>query len=229
MTEQLNDLPPEDAFPQAVFFDMDGTLLDSEPKWDVALEELAVLLGGTLRPEVRDRMVGSNEDASVILLLDDLGLPLESTPEHVAWLRTRMKRLFADGVDWKPGAEALLREVRRAGIPTALVTSTPRELTEVLLQTLDPANFDVIICGDEVQARKPDPEPYATAAAKLGVDITRSIVLEDSRSGSESALAAGAVTFAIPSEVALPADLPAYRLTTLDGVTLDRLRAIATA
>ncbi|RRR96961.1 HAD family hydrolase [Glycomyces terrestris] len=217
------------AFPQAVLFDMDGTLLDSEPRWDTALEELAVLLGGTLRPEVRDRMVGSNEDASVVFLLEDLGLPVETFPEHVAWLRNRMKTLFADGVDWKPGARELLLEVRAAGIPTALVTSTARELTEVLLQTLDPANFDVIICGDEVQARKPDPEPYRTAAEKLGVDITRTIAIEDSRSGSESALAAGAVTIAVPSEVALPDDLPAHRLDTLAGVTLARLRAVAAA
>ncbi|GAA1679060.1 HAD family hydrolase [Glycomyces endophyticus] len=216
-------------FPQAVLFDMDGTLLDSEPLWDVALEELAVLLGGALRAEVRDRMVGSNEDASVIFLLEDLGLPVESFPEHVQWLRNRMKTLFAAGAAWKPGAKELLLEVRAAGVPTALVTSTARELTEVLLQTLDPANFDVIICGDEVQARKPDPEPYLTAAAKLGVDIDRSIVLEDSRSGTESALAAGAVAFAVPSEVAIPDEVPAHRLETLDGITLDRLRTIASA
>ncbi|MFB9661090.1 HAD family hydrolase [Glycomyces mayteni] len=223
MTEQL----PADAFPQAVFFDMDGTLLDSEPLWDVALEELAVVLGGTLRPEVRDRMVGSNEDASVIYLLEDLGLPVADFPGHVQWLRERMKTLFAAGVAWKPGARELLSEVRAAGVPTALVTSTARELTEVLLGTLGAANFDVIICGDEVQARKPDPEPYTTAAAKLGVDVTRAIVIEDSRSGSESALAAGAVTFAVPSEVPLPAANPAHRLPTLEGITLTHLRAIA--
>ncbi|NUQ89004.1 MAG: HAD family phosphatase [Glycomyces artemisiae] len=175
---------------------MDGTLLDSERLWDVALEELAVVLGGTLRPEVRDRMVGTNEDASVIFLLEDLGLPVEDFPEHVQWLRERMKTLFAIGAAWKPGAQELLHEVRAAGIPTALVT---------------------------------DPEPYATAAAKLGVDPARSFAIEDSPSGSESALAAGAVTFTVPSEVALPESIPAHRLATLDGVTLATLRAIAAA
>nr|WP_307789008.1 HAD family phosphatase [Glycomyces salinus] len=213
-------------FPQAVLFDMDGTLVDSEVIWDIGIEELAVTLGGTLDPDVRARMVGTNEGASVILLLESLGLPLENAPEHQQWLRTRMRELFAQGVAWKPGARELLLESRAAGLPTALVTSTPRELSDIIINQLGPDNFHLTICGDEVEEKKPHPEPYLTAAAKLGVDITRSVVFEDSLSGVGSALAAGAVTLAVPSEVPLPDDLEVTRLNTLEGVDLAYLRTL---
>ncbi|WP_026923949.1 HAD family hydrolase [Glycomyces arizonensis] len=209
-----------------MLFDMDGTLLDSEPLWDVALEELAIELGGTLEPETRASMIGTNEAATVVILLESLGLPLEAADEHQAWLRTRMRELFAAGVPCKPGARELLLEVNAAGVPTALVTSTPRELTDLLLSHLDPGNFDLVVCGDEVEHKKPDPEPYRTAAEKLGVDITRTVVLEDSLTGVTSALVAGAVTIAIPSEVPLPPSVEVRTLKTLDGIDLDYLRGL---
>ncbi|MCC3765233.1 HAD family phosphatase [Glycomyces sp. TRM65418] len=221
----MNDLPNA-VFPQAVLFDMDGTLVDSERVWDTGIEELARLLGGTLDPAVRARMVGTNEDDSVTMLLESLGRPLTEAPERVMWLRRRMKQLFAEGVDWKPGAQELLLEARAAGVPTALVTSTPRELAEIIIGRMGPDRFDITVCGDEVDQRKPDPEPYRTAAEKLGVDIERCVALEDSVSGVGSALAAGAVTLAIPSEVELPADLEVLRLDTLDGVDLAYLRTL---
>lgn len=213
-------------FPQALFFDMDGTLLDSEPLWDVALEELAILLGGTLGADARARMVGTNEGASVVILLESLGVPLDQAPEHQAWLRTRMRELFVEGAPAKPGARELLLEARAAGMPTALVTSTPRELADLLLLHVGPENFDLVVCGDEVEHKKPHPEPYRTTAEKLGVDITRTIVLEDSFAGVTSGLAAGAVTLAIPSEVPLPPSLEVRTLQTLDGVDLAYLRGL---
>ncbi|MFG3341127.1 HAD family hydrolase [Glycomyces sp. NPDC048151] len=216
----------EAAFPQAVLFDMDGTLVDSEIVWDTGVEELAGLLGGALDPEVRSRMVGTNEDASVVMLLESLGIPLTESPQHQTWLRTRMKELFAEGVDWKPGARELLLECRAAGVPTALVTSTPRELADIIIGLVGPENFDLTVCGDEVERPKPDPVPYLHAAAKLGVDIERCVVLEDSVSGTSSALAAGAVTLAIPGDVDLPAELEVKRLDSLEGVDLAYLRSL---
>lgn len=205
---------------------MDGTLVDSEIIWDTGVEELAGLLGGALDPEVRSRMVGTNEDASVVMLLESLGIPLTETPHHQTWLRTRMKELFAAGVAWKPGARELLLECRAAGIPTALVTSTPRELADIIIGHVGPDNFDLTVCGDEVERPKPDPVPYLAAAAKLGVDIERCVVIEDSVSGTSSALAAGAVTLAVPGDVELPAEIDVPRVDSLDGVDLAFLRAL---
>ncbi|GAA2134917.1 HAD superfamily hydrolase (TIGR01509 family) [Glycomyces algeriensis] len=214
------------AFPQAVLFDMDGTLVDSEIIWDTGVEELAALLGGALDPEVRARMVGTNEDASVVMLLDSLGIPLTEAPHRQTWLRTRMKELFAAGVEWKPGARELLLECRAAGIPTALVTSTPRELADIIIGHVGAENFDLTVCGDEVEKPKPDPRPYLSAAATLGVDIERCVVVEDSVSGVGSALAAGAVTLAVPGDVELPVDLDVKRLDSLRGIDLAYLRSL---
>jgi HAD superfamily hydrolase (TIGR01509 family) len=137
-----------------------------------------------------------------------------------------MKELFAAGVAWKPGARELLLECRAAGIPTALVTSTPRELADIIIGHVGPDNFDLTVCGDEVERPKPDPVPYLAAAAKLGVDIERCVVIEDSVSGTSSALAAGAVTLAVPGDVELPAEIDVPRVDSLDGVDLAFLRAL---
>ena len=144
---------------------MDGTLVDSEKVWDVALRELAVRAGGTLSQPARIAMIGSNMGRSMQILRDDLGQPDRPEAPDVEWLTDRVFELFAQCLVWRPGALELLHAVRAAGLPTALVTSTNRKLVEVALDTLGRENFDVVVCGDEVRMPKPDPEPYRTAAA----------------------------------------------------------------
>lgn len=86
------------------------------------------------------------------------------------WLLDRTAAVFRDGLPWCPGAREALATVRASGLPTALVTSTYRELTEVALDTIGREFFDVVVCGDEVPATKPDPAPYLRAAELLDVD-----------------------------------------------------------
>jgi HAD superfamily hydrolase (TIGR01509 family) len=214
-------------FPQAVLFDMDGTLLDSEPLWDDALRDVAIELGGELRPEVRAQMVGTNEEATAAILLTSLDLPLTMVAAVRDDIRIRMRDRFNRPVDWRPGARELVTEVRAAGLPTALVTSTPRELAAPLLKQLGPENFDITIFGDEVANKKPHPEPYLIAAERLGIDIRASVAIEDSPTGVRSALAAGAVTVGVPSELPLPLELDIVRHDTLADVDLARLRLLA--
>jgi HAD superfamily hydrolase (TIGR01509 family) len=204
--------------PAAVLFDMDGTLVDSEKVWDVALRELAHRAGGTLSAAARIAMIGSNMGRSMRILREDLGQPDRPEAPDVTWLTDRVFELFANGLVWRPGALDLLHGVRAAGIPTALVTSTGRKLVEVALDTLGRENFDVVVCGDEVAMPKPDPEPYRTAAELLGVRIEDCVAIEDSPTGVASAVASGAAVLAVPAELELPATDGVRLLGTLEGV-----------
>jgi HAD superfamily hydrolase (TIGR01509 family) len=195
---------------EAVLFDMDGTLVDSEKVWDVGLLELAQRYGGRLSADARARMVGSSMAASMAILHEDIGQPWRDVGESLAWLEQRVKGLFADGLVWRPGALELLREVTAARVPAALVTATRRHLVDVALETIGRSHFAAVVCGDEVDEVKPHPAPYRTAAALLGVDIGHCVAIEDSPTGVVSARAAGAVVLAVPSEV---------DLSHLDGVT----------
>ncbi|MGA6167677.1 HAD family hydrolase [Amycolatopsis magusensis] len=190
----------------AVLWDMDGTLVDTEKLWDVALYEVAQWLGGELTEAQRATLVGSNMETTTRFLLGTLGKP--DTPELrgdiASWIRTRTAALFGDALPWRPGAHEALTAVRAAGIPSALVTSTERELTELALNTIGREFFDVTVCGDEVGGRnKPDPEPYLLAARLLGVDPARCVAVEDSPPGTESAVAAGCTVLVVPNDVAV--------------------------
>ncbi|MFC7530778.1 HAD family hydrolase [Actinoplanes sp. GCM10030250] len=202
----------------AVLFDMDGTLVDSERVWGMALGELAVRAGGTLSETARLAMVGTSMAVSMRVFRDDLGQPDRPEEPDVAWLIDRVCELFTEGLVWRPGAAELLAAVRAAGIPTALVTSTGRRLVEVALKTLGAENFDVVVCGDEVTRPKPDPEPYLLAASLLGVPVGRCVAIEDSASGMASAVAAGAVVLAVPAELELPPTDGVHLRSSLVGV-----------
>lgn len=191
----------------AVLFDMDGTLVDSEKLWDIALGEAAERLGGSLTRDARERMLGSHTEATLRVLFDDVGV--EPTPglraDVARWLETRMGELLSSELPWLPGAREVLVEVRRAGVPTALVTSTVRTLADLALVSIGRQNFDVTVCGDEVDGHnKPHPEPYLRAARLLDVDPERCLAIEDSPTGVAAASAAGCTVVVVPGE--LPVD-----------------------
>ncbi|MFI2666190.1 HAD family hydrolase [Micromonospora carbonacea] len=209
-----------------MLFDMDGTLVDSEKLWDVALRELAAEYGATLSDAGRKALIGTSMADAMRILHDDLGQPHRDPQASAAWIDARILELFRTGLRWRPGALGLLRAVRAAGIPTALVTSSGRPLVEVALDTLGRDSFDAVVCGDEVDAAKPHPEPYLTAARLLGVPIDRCVAIEDSPTGVASALAAGAAVLAVPAEVPIaPAD-GVHQLDSLTGADLELLAAL---
>jgi HAD superfamily hydrolase (TIGR01509 family) len=186
---------------------MDGTLVDSEKLWTVALEELVRRLGGTLDPAVRESMIGANMRRTTLILFDALGMaPTEDAMvDAEKWVADRVAQLFAAGLPWQPGALDALRSVRAAGVPTALVTSTERRLTEIALDSIGREFFDVTVCGDEVDGRnKPDPWPYQWAAQLLGVDPADCVAVEDSVTGTTSAQAAGCTVLVVPAEAPVP-------------------------
>ncbi|WCN84641.1 HAD family hydrolase [Micromonospora sp. LH3U1] len=211
-----------------MLFDMDGTLVDSEKLWDVALQELAREYGGELSADARRSIIGTNMAESMRMVHDDLGQPERDPEISAAWINARILELFHTGLSWRPGAFALLRAVRSAGIPTALVTSSGRALVEIALDTLGRDNFDAVVCGDEVVATKPHPEPYLTAARLLSVPIERCVAIEDSSTGVASAFASGAAVLAVPAEVALPSTVGVHQRESLTGVDLEFLAGLLT-
>jgi HAD superfamily hydrolase (TIGR01509 family) len=214
----------------AVLWDMDGLMIDSEPLWTRAEEELATSLGGTWDAEVKQRIVGTRLDVAVPTIL--AYFDVDATPERVqttaAWLLHRMVELFvSDDLPLLPGVRALLAALADEQVPMALVSSSYRVLVDaVLAGGVGP--FAVTIAGDEVVRGKPAPDPYVLAAQRLGVGITRCVVLEDSPAGVASGEAAGCAVVAVPSVPGVHLEPAARRLVvpSLDGVAPADLRAL---
>lgn len=185
---------------------MDGTLVDSEKLWDVAMHAFYARKGGVLTDAVRETTVGGSAENVMRIVYDDLGL--DPTPESMAesadWLHDYTGELFERGLPWRPGAQELLETLAASRIPLALVTNTRRTLTEQALKTIGSHYFTVTVCGDEVPDGKPHPAPYLRAAELLGVAAEDCLAIEDSVTGAQSADAAGCVVLVVPNDVAVP-------------------------
>jgi HAD superfamily hydrolase (TIGR01509 family) len=218
---------------QAVLFDMDGTLVETEQYWGEAMFALARKLGGELSEAARERTVGTSMRTSLGILYTDIGVHRgeEQLLADTRWVEDRTAELLGGEIHWRPGARELLSELRHAAVPTALVTTTPRRLADIVLGAIgrafpDVPPFDTTVCGDEVAARKPDPAPYLQAMAELGVEASGCVVVEDSVAGSTAGLAAGAVVLGVPSLQPLPPAPGLVLRDTLVGMDLAGLRRV---
>ena len=205
--------------PDAVLWDMDGTLVDSEKLWTISLHDTARWLGGTMSPTAREAVVGGDMARTLATLFDDLGLPRD--PERMAaaerFIDGRTAELFAGGLPWRPGAEEALRLVDGLGWPSALVTNTGRALTESALDSIGRGYFTASVSG------KPDPDPYLRAAELLGVTPARCLAVEDSPNGALAAQRAGAAVLVVPCDVPVPDGPGRVLRTSLVGLTRDDL------
>ena len=205
------------AMPAGVFWDMDGTLVDTEPYWLTAESALVESYGGTWSTEDGLQLVGSSMERSA-LILQSRGVAL-GVDEIVGRLTDRVLEQVQAAVPWRPGARELLSALRDAGVPTALVTMSVGRMAQHVAGALGFAGFDAIVSGDQVSSGKPDPECFLLAAQLLGVEPAHSVALEDSEYGVAAAVAAGMATIAVPLHVPLPAS-PAYTVwDTLEGRT----------
>ncbi|MGX6512600.1 HAD family hydrolase [Rhodococcus sp. SJ-2] len=213
---------------QAVLWDMDGTLLESEQLWDIGMRELSLHLGGPMSEATRISTIGGPLDLSVWRTFDGLGL--EPTPDEQTaaedWLNTYMSGLFAQGLPWRPGALEALGSVRASGLGQALVTNTGRALCDVALDTLGREHFDYTVCGDEVPAGKPDPAPYLRAAELLGLDPAQCLAVEDSPTGAAAADAAGCTVLVVPSLTTVPTSSRRVFRSTLENLSVVDLHAL---
>lgn len=208
--------------PAAVLWDLDGTLVDTEPLWMAAETALAARHGATWTEEDGLALVGSDllEAARTIESIIGSGLAPEQIVDHlVAELGEAMRR----DQPWRPGAVELVRAVADAGIPQALVTMSYREIATPVIEALP---FDAVVTGDAVDHGKPHPEPYLLAARMLGVDPTDCLAVEDSATGAASADSAGCVVLVVPHMVVVP-DGPRRRVApSLAGLGVDDLAAL---
>jgi len=186
-----------------VLFDMDGLLVDTEPLWFDVETEVMARLGGEWGHADQAELVGGSLATTLDYLL---GKADRQVPRDVLarWMLDGMVSRVARGpVQLRPGAASLLAEVRAAGVPDALVTSSERVIMDEVFRATG-LSFAVTVCAEDVTRIKPDPEPYLLAAKLLGAEPERCVVLEDSPNGVASAEAAGCKVIAVPNVTPVP-------------------------
>ena len=206
--------------PAAVLWDMDGTLIDSEPYWIAAETELARGFGVEWTHEDGMGLVGKPLPHSAEILRAR-GVDLDAS-DIVDFLIERVTVQVRAHTPWLDDARGLLDAVVSAGIPCALVTMSYSRLADAVVSRI-PDAFAVVVTGDQVTHGKPHPEAYLTAASRLGVPIERCIAIEDSPSGIGSAYTAGATTIGVRRLAPVEARPGLTRLRSLDGLTVDTL------
>lgn len=202
----------------AVLWDMDGTLVDTEPYWMAAETPLVESFGGTWSHEQALSLVGMGlEDSARIL--QDAGVRM-GTHDIIAHLTDEvMRQLSTTGVPFRPGARELLSDLRAAGVKTALVTMSMRRMADTVVDLIDFDAFDVVVAGDESTRPKPFPDPYLQACDALGVTPDQAVAIEDSPNGLRSAVASGAATIGVPLMVSLTGAGAHALWPTLEGRT----------
>jgi len=205
--------------PAAVLFDLDGTLIDSEPLWFEAERLLVTEYGHSWGPAQARQLVGWSLWDSATFLREQVGIDLPQ-PAIIERLQGQVVAGVAEMPPWRPGAQELLAEVRAAGIPTGLVTMSYQQMTDAIVAALPDGAFQTVVSGEQVSRGKPYPDPYLLAARRLDVYAADCVAIEDSVTGATSARDAGCAVLVVPAAVPIDA-LPGVRLrTSLAGMSL---------
>ena len=211
--------------PRAAFWDMDGTLINSEPIWHEAELWFAEQYGGDWSEEMGWKVTGTPVP-QVAQMMIDRGIKL-GVEELTAGIIDFVAKREMEQMPWMPGVLDVLVATRDAGIPNVLVTASPRAMAESAVAQAPEGVFAAYVCHDDVTEKKPHPAPFLAAAAKLGIkgdQIRECIALEDSAVGLESAARSGATTIALTGYI--HSDNPPSKngpqfacIETWDGVT----------
>lgn len=212
-------------FPAAILFDHDGTLVDTEPVWAAAKVALTAEFGGTWTEQDTLDCLG----LSMQFTLDRLrerGVNLPDEEINDLLVAKVHETLAQQPVEFLPGIERFLSEVREAQIPAAVVTNATTSVARRTANAAPEGTFSVIIGNDETTHPKPNPQPYLLAAERLGADPTQCVAIEDSPSGVRSATAAGMRVIVVPGELEVPAELGTVRMNH-EELNLEAVRALA--
>jgi HAD superfamily hydrolase (TIGR01509 family) len=212
---------------QAVVFDMDGLLVDTESMFRDVMMETSRRRGVHLPVEVFLRMVGLQHEASRAVAMAHFGEDFDYEPWIAdAWEMAHART--AVGVAVKEGVVELLDYLDAAGVPRAVATSSGHP---TVTRTLGPAGllsrFQTIVAAGDYARGKPNPDPFLTAAARLGVDPTACLALEDSHNGVRAAHAAGMMTIMVPDLLEATQEMRALCVAVSE--TLHEVRALLEA
>ncbi|CAN5526447.1 hypothetical protein BH24ACT5_BH24ACT5_05910 [soil metagenome] len=208
--------------PAAVLWDLDGTLIDTEPYWIAEEFELVRQFDGQWTDDDALSIVGFDllDAAKVIRERGGVDLaPQEIVDRLVDGVIARIRA----AAPWRPGARELLVALNQRGVPCALVTMSWKRITDEVLLHLPAGSFQTVVTGDMVLNGKPHPEPYRRAASELGVDPESCVAIEDSPTGVASAEGAGCVVVAVPNVVTVPPAHSRVMLNSLHGISPEDL------
>ena len=207
--------------PEAILWDMDGTIVDSEDYWINSEIELVELFGGTWTHKDGMELVGNGLTVTAAKLQQH-GVKL-SIDEIIQALTNRVLEQLEVAVPWRPGAIELIHKFQEAGIPQALVTMSIERMARSVVAMIPHKPLSEVVAGDNVINPKPDPEAYILGAEKLGVDIKKCVAFEDSPSGCRSAFGSGAVTVGVTNLVSLDGIPTDVTLDSLVGVSPEQI------
>lgn len=180
----------------AVIFDLDGVLLDSEQLWNEAKREVVDDCGGTWSDAAPKDMMGMSAPEWTAYLRDELGVDRDLDAINRAVVDA-MRALYRDELPLLPGAQEAVKALG-ARFPLGLASSSNREIIDLVVDEAGFA-FDAIVSSEEVDRGKPAPDVYLRAAEMLGVDAGACVAVEDSSNGLRSADAAGMAVIAVPN------------------------------
>ncbi len=205
----------------ALIFDMDGLMIDSERLYWQVEKGIARQFGKKVREETLWKMMGRGPIEGMRIFVQDLGLPI--TSERAREMRDElMREKYRNESEPMPGLMHTLNRFH-GRLKLAVCTGAQREFMEIVVDRLKIRDrFDVLQASDEIINGKPDPEIYLAACAKLGVPPPRSVVLEDSANGCVAAERAGCYTIAVPSEYSMGQDFSGVDFIAADLFAAER-------
>jgi HAD superfamily hydrolase (TIGR01509 family) len=211
--------------PAAVLWDMDGTLIDSEPYWLASESAFAAAHDSSWGEDDGLGVIGMSLYESSKLLKERVGSSLE--PQQIIdQITDGVLSQLEVSIPWRPGARELLKLLRDNQIKTALVTGSMHRMAQKVVDQIGFDAFDVVVGGDDVVNGKPNPDSYLLAAKILGVDPTNCVAFEDSLTGITAAETAGTKAVGIPHIVEIPSAEGRILWPTLTGVTMEDLRGL---
>ena len=209
-------------FPAAVLWDLDGTLVDTEPYWIEAEFELVEEHGGSWSHEHALNLVGSDLLDSGRYIREHADIDVEPA-QIVEQLLDKVVARVQRTVPWQRGAAELLADLRAHGVRCGLVTMSYRRFVRPILERLPEGTFEVVVTGDAVSQGKPHPEAYLKAISLLGVSAADTLAIEDSNTGTRSAVAAGCTVLVVPNHVPVVEGPGRVLVDTLVGMSATSL------